>query len=79
MPLPFPSSGDYLLPQETIGKENAVRAMDCSDPGTHEDVHFTAETDDELFQKIQQHRDDYHQEMSDDEIKQMISSDAYDE
>lgn len=53
--------------------------MDCSDPGTHEDVHFTAENDGELFQKIQQHRDEYHQGMSDDEIKAMISTDAYDE
>ena len=56
-----------------------MRAMDCSDPGTHEDVHFAAENDDELFKKIQQHRDEYHQEMTDDEIKQMISTDAYDE
>ena len=56
-----------------------MRAMDCSDTGTHEDVHFTAENDEELFAKIQQHRDQYHKEMSDDEIRQMISADAYDE
>ena len=56
-----------------------MRAMDCSDPGTHEDMHFTADNDDTLFAKIQQHRDQYHSELTDDEIKQMISADAYDE
>lgn len=56
-----------------------MRAMDCSDQDTHEDVHFTAENDDELFQKVQQHRDKYHQELSDDDIRQMITTDAYDE
>lgn len=56
-----------------------MRAMDCSDPGTHEDVHFSAENDDALFAQVQKHRDEYHSEMSDDEIKQLISTAAYDE
>lgn len=56
-----------------------MRAMDCKDPGTHEDVHFTAENDEELFTKIQKHRDEYHEGLSDDEIRRMISADAYEE
>ena len=56
-----------------------MRAMDCSDPGTHEDVHFSAENDEALFAQVQKHRDEYHSEMTDDEIKQMISTAAYDE
>lgn len=55
-----------------------ARALDCNDPA-HDDMHFTAQDDDELFGKIQQHRDEYHTEMSNDQIKQMISTDAYDE
>lgn len=55
-----------------------ARALDCKDPA-HDDIHFSAQNDDELFGKIQQHRDEYHTEMSDDQIKQMISTDAYEE
>ena len=53
-----------------------ARALDCKDPA-HDDVHFSAENDDDLFRQIQEHRDQYHTEMSDDEIRQMISSEAY--
>lgn len=56
-----------------------MRAIDCSDPGNHEDVHFSAENDEALLGQVQKHRDEYHSEMTDDEIKQMISTDAYDE
>lgn len=55
-----------------------VRALDCSHPA-HEDIHFTAEKDDDLFRKIQEHRDQYHTEMTDDEIRQDILPNAYDE
>ena len=56
-----------------------MRAMDCSDPGTHEDVHFSAENDEALFAQVQKHRDEYHPEMTDDEIKELISANAQDE
>lgn len=56
-----------------------MRAMDCSDPGTHEDVHFSAEHDEALFAQVQKHRDECHSDVTDAEIKQMISTDAYDE
>jgi hypothetical protein len=55
-----------------------MRGMDCSHP-THEDVHFSAESDDELVTQVQQHRDDYHPEMSDDDVRQIVSQNAYDE
>lgn len=55
-----------------------ARALDCKD-AAHDDIHFTAQDNDELFGKIQQHRDEYHTEMSDDEIKELISTAAYDE
>src|SRR5688572_4607013 len=32
-----------------------ARALDCKD-AAHDDIHFTAQDDDELFGKIQQHR-----------------------
>ena len=56
-----------------------MRAMDCSDPGTHDDVHFSEENDEVLFAQFQKHLDYYHSEMTDDEIKQLISANAYDE
>lgn len=55
-----------------------ARAFDCKDPA-HDDMHFSAQNDDELFGKIQQHRDEYHTELTDDELKQLISTNAYDE
>ena len=55
-----------------------MRAMDCQHPD-HEDIHFTANDDDELYQKIRQHRDEYHEEINDDQIRELISAQAYDE
>jgi hypothetical protein len=42
-------------------------------------VHFTAETDDELVEQIRSHRDQYHSEISDEQIREMVSTGAYDE
>lgn len=56
-----------------------MRAMDCSDPGNHEDMHLSADNDDALFTKIRGHRDQYHPDLTDDQIKQLISTNAYDE
>jgi len=41
-----------------------MRAMDCSDPGTHEDIHFSAKDDDELFGQIKQHTTEFYPEMT---------------
>jgi hypothetical protein len=55
-----------------------MRAFDCSHE-RHEDVHFAANDDEGLIQQIRQHRDEYHPEISDDQIREMVSSGAYDE
>ena len=56
-----------------------MRALDCRAPGAHDDMHFTAENDPELIAKIQQHRDQYHTEITDDQIRELVTSSAYDE
>lgn len=56
-----------------------MRALDCSDPGTHDDIHFSAEDDDQLFTQVRRHTEEYHPEMTDDDVRQMISTDAYNE
>jgi hypothetical protein len=55
-----------------------MRAVDCVHEA-HEDMHFTAETDDELLQQVQRHRDQFHPEMTDDQLRDHISANAYDE
>ena len=57
-----------------------MRALDCQAPEAHEEtMHFAADSDDELIAKIQQHRDEYHSEVTDDQIREMVTSSAYDE
>ena len=55
-----------------------MRGMDCSHE-THEDVHFSAASDEELISQVQQHRDQYHPEMSDGDVRQIVAQNAYDE
>lgn len=55
-----------------------MRAMDCKHPA-HDDVHFTAGTDDELFEQVKRHRDEHHPELSDDQLRETIAQSAYDE
>lgn len=55
-----------------------MRAFDCVHEA-HEDVHFTAETDEDLIEQIRQHRDQYHTEISDEQIREMVTTGAYDE
>jgi hypothetical protein len=56
-----------------------MRALDCSVPDAHDDVHFSAEDDDQLFTQVKTHTEEYHPEMTDDDVRQMISADAYSE
>jgi hypothetical protein len=65
-------SPDYLR------RGGEMRAFDCSH-ASHEDVHFTADDDEGLIQQIQQHRDEYHQEISDQQIREMVTTGAYNE
>jgi hypothetical protein len=55
-----------------------MRALDCVHEA-HEDIHFTAETDEDLVEKVQQHRDEFHPEMTDDQIREHVTANAYDE
>jgi hypothetical protein len=55
-----------------------MRAMDCSHPA-HDDMHFTAATDDELLEQVKAHRDEHHPELSDDQLRETIAQSAYDE
>jgi hypothetical protein len=55
-----------------------MRAMDCVHDA-HEDVHFTADNDDDLMDQVRRHRDEFHPEMSDDQIREYVAANAYDE
>jgi hypothetical protein len=55
-----------------------MRAFDCVHEA-HEDIHFTADSDDGLVEQIQQHRDQFHPEITDDEIREFVRTGAYDE
>jgi hypothetical protein len=56
-----------------------MRAMDCSHPAHSEDVHFSAATDDGLFEQVKLHRDEYHPELSDEQLREVIAQNAHDE
>ena len=55
-----------------------MRAVDCVHPA-HPDLHATAETDEELEQKVRAHIASTHPDMSPDEAKQIVATGAYDE
>ena len=54
------------------------RALDCKD-GAHDDVHFSGSDDQDLERQVRAHRDQYHQELSDDEVREVVTANAYDE
>ena len=64
------------LPPEEGGP---MRALDCSHPAHEEQMHFTAADDEALLARVKQHRDEYHPEMSDDEIREIVAQGAYEE
>jgi hypothetical protein len=55
-----------------------MRGFDCVHEA-HEDVHFSADSDDDLVEQIRQHRDQFHPEIGDDQIREMVTAGAYDE
>jgi predicted small metal-binding protein len=55
-----------------------MRAVDCIHPA-HEDLHATAETDDELEQQVRQHISEAHPDMSPDQAADIVAGGAYDE
>jgi hypothetical protein len=55
-----------------------MRAWDCKDPA-HGEMHITGQDNDDLMMKAKQHRDEYHMDMTDEQIEAAVTSDAYDE
>lgn len=55
-----------------------MRAVDCVHPA-HEDLHATAETDDQLIGKVRQHISEAHPDMSPDDANGIVAQGAYDE
>ena len=55
-----------------------MRAFDCVHEA-HEDVHFTGENDEDITAQVLKHRDQYHPEMNDDDLRQAVAQGAYDE
>lgn len=53
-----------------------MRGMDCKHD-LHDDVHFSAVDDEALFSEVKQHTQVHHPEITDDQIRDMISSSAY--
>ena len=54
------------------------RGLDCQHEA-HDDVHFSASDDEDLERQVLTHRDEYHPEMNDDDVRQVVSANAYDE
>ena len=54
------------------------RGLDCQHEA-HDDVHFSAGDDEELEHQVRAHRDQYHQEMSDADVREIVTANAYDE
>lgn len=55
-----------------------MRAFDCVHPA-HEDMHVTAETDDEVVVKVREHIAEAHPDMSPDDAQGLVAQGAYDE
>lgn len=54
------------------------RGLDCKDEA-HDDIHFSGADDQDLENQVLKHRDEYHQGMSDDEMREIVAAHAYDE
>ena len=57
----------------------AMRGFDCSDPGTHADIHFSGADDTDIERQVRAHISEAHPDMSPDEAPQMVAASAYDE
>jgi hypothetical protein len=42
-------------------------------------MHFTADSDEDLTEQVRKHRDEYHPELTDDQISEYVAANAYDE
>lgn len=55
-----------------------MRALDCKHP-SHDDVHVTAASDEELKGIVRQHITDAHPDMTPDQADDIVAQGAYDE
>ena len=55
-----------------------MRGFVCSHPA-HEDMHMSGQDDEELLQNTLRHRDEYHPELSDEQIGEIVTVNAKDE
>ena len=53
-----------------------MRAFDCVDP-MHEEAHFTSETDAVLTEKVLRHFAEYHPDVAEEAVRQMVGTRAY--
>jgi hypothetical protein len=51
-------------------------AFDCTHE-MHEVAHFTAETTGDLLERVRQHRDQYHPEIDDAELRKLVQAGTY--
>lgn len=56
-----------------------MRALDCKDPATHADVHFTGPDDQDLVGQVKDQIREIHPGMSPDEAEVIVRDAAYDE
>ncbi len=54
-----------------------MRALDCS--MGHDTIHFSAETDEELMQKVRDHAAQAHPELGEDQLREMFTQMVHDE
>jgi predicted small metal-binding protein len=54
-----------------------MRAIDCAEG--HDTVHISAETDEELMQKVREHAADVHPDLNEEQIKGIFSQLVHDE
>ena len=54
----------------------ATRAFDCLDP-MHEEAHFTSDTDAVLTEKVLRHFAEYHPDVAEDAVRQLVGTRTY--
>ncbi len=53
-----------------------MRAFDCSDP-MHETAHISAETSEVLIEKVLRHFADYHPDVGEQAVRELVAAAAY--
>jgi hypothetical protein len=67
-----PAHANGSVPEEL----KTVRAFDCFDP-MHEEAHFTSDTDAVLIEKVLRHFAEYHPDIAEDAVRQLVGTRTY--